>query len=135
MVAQDQQEQQEYHWDSMLMTVNPERIKEHTGIITAANYNENALKPTKEAPSAGTLILTITKDSDSLENRIIFCDRDYSCEIGENPEYIPIQEGLLPEVVQGLYEDFNVNDASELVGRKVVGNYFLGRLAGICKAS
>lgn len=108
------------HWKSGLMAINPRKLEEHTGTIVAATGEVTG--NTKDQ-----LCLTIKRNKDSLEQKIIFCYFDV---MGEDDE--PSTQKT-PDCVLEIYGDFMVSHYSELVYSPVVGVYFADHLVGIQK--
>ena len=114
------------HWSSTLMAINPNRIERHEGNIVRVAYNSADANP--------VLILTIKRRKDSLEGTILFGDLgiDMFGE-GEDEEKPPNHE--VHKVIRDVYEDFSITEASQLLGRNVLGLYYsvLDRLVGLEK--
>lgn len=104
------------HWISGLMSINPERIHEHLGTIVGTIFDE------QKAMLSATI-----RSNDNLPEQPLILTYNYFDEKGLEKE----KTKELPDSVRNLYNDFNVSNPSELVGKRVNGLYFLDRLVGI----
>ncbi len=105
------------HWDSGLMALNPAKIESTLGTIIRTIYDDKKGLLAVGVKSEGRLEQTITItynyfDEDNLEKE---------------------QAQKLPDAVQKLYTDFEIENASQLVGKKITGIYDFNILVGIRK--
>lgn len=94
------------HWSSTIQALNPQKLSHEYGTIIQSIY--------REEPYA--LNITVEREYDNRRGGISFFEVD---SLGEG-----IQSVGLPKVIQNIYDAFQVQQASELVGRNVIGVYF-----------
>lgn len=90
------------HTDSNLGSANPQYWQRYPGIITRTIYSDKSK----------FLVLEVKRSLDSLVKSIMFHNH---CPFGEADNL---------RIIEGLYEDFEVEEHSQLVGREVVGVYY-----------
>lgn len=118
----------EFHWDSGLMSINPTKIRKYSGKIVRSMLDESH--------ESHLLNLTVRRDADGLEREINFC----YCEFIEG-EMMPDEVAAyrkehnvdLQAKIKAVYRDFEVREASELVGKTVNAHYFGNALVAIQK--
>lgn len=102
------------------MALNPQELSEHP--CTIADVRTQVQEGLVEL-----LSVSIERKSDKNKGIISYCHIDYYGEDSDSER--------TPEVIRALYEDFNIKDALELIGREVIGVYFMQeRLVGMRRA-
>lgn len=112
-------ENKKVHWNSAILAINPKEIQRHDGTIIRTLFDD----------VKKVLLVDVIRELDSLERKITFSHYPEECH--ENVQELNPDE--MPQPIKDLYQDFEVKEASELVGRKIVGLYFYNSLVGIRK--
>jgi hypothetical protein len=106
------------YWDSGLMAINTEHIREFKGKIIRIVHKENL--DSEEYPR---LSVIIRRDIDSLEGVInIYHNSEFELDEEEQDKKRTRKELL--EQIDNLYKDFKVNCPEELINKPVTALYY-----------
>lgn len=95
------------HWNAGLMCINPEQASRHSGIITRATHHEGRQE---------SLQVTLKIDERNLEGTLVVTGVDFNGDLPEEDFY-----KLCREAVREVYDSFEVENSSLLVGKRVEG--------------